>query len=160
MTSSNGRISATSSGSRRSLRPMSASRRARRAREKSPCASAWENPEATRSLCGAGRLSRERPGTGFALWANTRKGTRPPGPAFPLGGGRVVGKCLVDGRGESEDAVEPCDLERLGDRLAVAHDQQRAAAELEPAVGADQHAEAGGVDERGLGQIHDDARAA
>ena len=81
----------TSSGSRRSRRPMSASRRARRAREKSPCASAAENPEATRPLCGPGQSS-------------VKDRSR---------GRRVVRQRGLDRGREREHAVEAGDLERL-----------------------------------------------
>ena len=51
---------------------------------------------------------------------------------------------------QREDAVEAGDAERLDDRVGVAGDHEPPAARLQPAVRADQHAEAGGVDERRL----------
>src|SRR5918997_6708915 len=103
ITSSNGRMSPTSSGSRRSRRATSASRRARRAREKSPWASAEEKPE---------ELTAPHYG-------------RVPDAGSAGGGGvlgRLAGERRLDRRRDGEHAVEAGDLERLGDRLVVAHD--------------------------------------
>src|SRR4029453_5300657 len=104
-------MSATSSGSRRIRRPMSASSRARRAREKSDWASEPGNP------------------------VLTRRGASPAGAygvAVERGGHRLD---------QREDAVKTGDPERLHDRVIVADDHQRTAAQLQAPVGADQHAE-------------------
>src|SRR4051794_36664107 len=129
-TSSNGSISATSSGSRRSLRPMSASRRARRAREKSDWASEPGKPVLTlrgASSAGADGVAVER---------------------------------VVQRANQREDAVETGDPERLHDGVIVADDHERAAPQLQPAMRPDQHSEARGVDERRAAEIHDHVRAA
>src|SRR5215207_9776601 len=118
-------MSATSSGSRRSRRPMSASRRARRAREKSDWASEPGNPVLTSSG------------------------------ASPARADGVTVERVVQRPNEREDAVEAGDPERLHDGVIVADDYERAAAQLQAAVRADQHAEAGRVDERRRREVDD-----
>src|SRR4029453_18177282 len=105
-------MSATSSGSRRIRRPMSARRRARRAREKSDWASEPGKPVLTR-------------------------GGASPARAHVVAVERVVQR--PKGR---ENAVETGDPERLHDRVIVADDHQRTPAKLEPPVRSDQHPEA------------------
>src|SRR3954453_11982642 len=131
-TSSNGRMYPTSSGSKRSRRPRSASIRALRARAKSFCASSAGKPVPT-----------VRPGG--------RLGAGADGPAVER---------IVDRRDEGEDAIQPGDLERLHDGLIVADDDQRSLALLEPPVRANQHPEARRVDERGGREVDDQARDA
>src|ERR1044072_1465819 len=98
---------------------MSASNRARRAREKSDWASEPGKPVLTR--CGAS----------------------------PAGAGGIAVERVVQRPNERENPVETGDPERLHDRLIVADDNQRAPAQLEPPMRSDQHSEARRIDERG-----------
>src|SRR3954451_7910849 len=129
-TSSNGRMSPTSSGSRRNLRATSDSSRARRARLKSCWASEAENPE----------LTADR---GYLSCAD-----------------RIAVERLVERADDREDAVQARDPERLRDRVTCADDDQRSALAAESAVRPDQDAERRGVDEGGRGQVHDHVQPA
>ena len=57
---------------------------------------------------------------------------------------------------DREHPVQPRDLEDLRDVLVGADQCQRPARRPQPLHAADQHAERGGVDERGLGEVDDD----
>ena len=76
------------------------------------------------------------------------------------GGGAGLGECLVAGRIDREDAVEPGDLEDLRDVPVAADEREPAFLGAEPLDAADEHAERCRVDERRVGEVDDDLLAA
>src|SRR3954453_3446103 len=84
-------------------------------------------------------------------------------PALPEWLGGAAGGCragvlqrLVARLVDREDAVEPRDLEDLGDVLVGADERQRPAGGAQSLDPADQHAERGGVDEGRLREVDDE----
>src|SRR2546430_7856849 len=68
--------------------------------------------------------------------------------------------CVVAGRVDREDAVEPGDLEDLRDVAIAADERELPVVRAEPLDAADEHAERGRVDEGGVAEVDDDLLAA